>query len=220
MRTSVDTPHVSFVGALDHVLRPLVPIPVALIHIPVGGWKHLLPPVRESLGRQGRGAHAADGVRPEHFVSKGRAVNSECVIWEGRVGTHGYGLSGRSLAHRDAYIEAYGPIPPGFHVHHLCEIKLCVNVDHLAAVRAGAHSTLHGTPDGFARLISERMSTTHCPQGHEYTPDNTKVKRGRRHCRSCAREHNREYYHRNRERLLPLMRERSARLRSAEGTLQ
>lgn len=28
---------------------------------------------------------------------------------------------------------------------------------------------------------------THCPQRHEYTPENTKLYQGRRYCRECHR---------------------------------
>lgn len=34
---------------------------------------------------------------------------------------------------------------------------------------------------------------THCPQGHEYTEQNTHVYQGRRYCRSCNRVNSREH---------------------------
>jgi len=38
---------------------------------------------------------------------------------------------------------------------------------------------------------------THCNQGHEFTPDNTKIQKdGSRACRQCHRERQREYWHR------------------------
>ena len=32
---------------------------------------------------------------------------------------------------------------------------------------------------------SKNANKTHCPQGHEYTPENTRIKRGGRMCRVC-----------------------------------
>ena len=37
---------------------------------------------------------------------------------------------------------------------------------------------------------------THCPQGHEYTPDNTKVYNGMRSCRQCYKERGLARYYR------------------------
>jgi hypothetical protein len=34
---------------------------------------------------------------------------------------------------------------------------------------------------------------THCPHGHEYTPENTRVYRGSRNCRKCGTEHSKEW---------------------------
>jgi hypothetical protein len=38
------------------------------------------------------------------------------------------------------------------------------------------------------RRRDPQAEKTHCPCGHEYTPENTRLYRGRRHCRACARE--------------------------------
>jgi hypothetical protein len=40
---------------------------------------------------------------------------------------------------------------------------------------------------------------THCPEGHEYNEENTYItKKGKRNCRTCNRERNRELYRRRR----------------------
>lgn len=37
------------------------------------------------------------------------------------------------------------------------------------------------------RLRVAPAAVTHCPRGHEYTPENTAVYKGSRHCRTCHR---------------------------------
>ncbi len=44
-------------------------------------------------------------------------------------------------AHRAAYIDAYGPIPDDWDVHHKCEVKLCVEPTHLMAQEKVEHRT-------------------------------------------------------------------------------
>jgi hypothetical protein len=80
----------------------------------------------------------------------------ECWLWTGA--THikdRYGkfkiASGRSggrhvYAHRFAYEQAKGRIPPGLHVDHTCSVRTCVNPLHLQAV----------TPRRNAQLSHER----------------------------------------------------------------
>lgn len=54
-----------------------------------------------------------------------------CHIWTGRVGTHGYGLDGKRLAHRLAWENEHGPIPRDKFVCHHCDVRLCTNVEHM-----------------------------------------------------------------------------------------
>lgn len=77
------------------------------------------------------------------------------------------------LMHRAVYVDTLGPIPDDWDVHHTCETRNCVNVEHLIAVPHGVHSTL-------------KQRKTHCPQGHELTPENTYEWRGTRKCRKCG----------------------------------
>ena len=60
---------------------------------------------------------------------------SDCKEWPG-FRNRGYGVVWRDgknrRAHRVAYEDAYGPIPPGMCVMHKCDNPPCVNVDHLA----------------------------------------------------------------------------------------
>jgi hypothetical protein len=65
-----------------------------------------------------------------------------CMIWMGSTTDHGYGKvwtgkrtpAGNKFpegAHRASFEAAHGPIPDGKHVLHRCDIRSCVNPDHL-----------------------------------------------------------------------------------------
>jgi hypothetical protein len=117
---------------------------------------------------------------------------SDCILWSGPTTPQGYGRSSRLvLAHREAWESTHGPIAAGMVIHHRCESKLCVNVDHLACLTHTEHNRLH---DNAATWHQRQRSKTHCPQGHPYSSDNTMVKRGKRHCRTCERARFRAWY--------------------------
>jgi hypothetical protein len=58
-----------------------------------------------------------------------------CWLWRGQVGTSGYGqlkMGGKMVsAHRLAVELTAGPIPDGLVVQHRCDVKRCVNPNHL-----------------------------------------------------------------------------------------
>ena len=91
-----------------------------------------------------------------------------------------------SYVHRVVYQLAVGPIPEGCVIAHLrtrgCVYNHCCNPGHLEAVTP-AESTAH--IDGLAARDRRR----HCPNGHEFTPENTYIdpSRGFRQCRECRR---------------------------------
>jgi hypothetical protein len=73
----------------------------------------------------------------ERFLSKVSAEEDEngCLIWLAGRGSHGYGhfrLNGKSEeAHRIAWALHNGPIPNGLWCLHRCDVRECVNVQHL-----------------------------------------------------------------------------------------
>lgn len=110
-----------------------------------------------------------------------------CWFWTASRTTAGYGKvavqqSVIVSAHRFAYELLIGPIPLGLQLDHLCRQRLCVNPWHLEPV-TNAENSRRGAK---GRLV------THCVHGHEYTPENTRIRsNGRRGCRECERERGR-----------------------------
>jgi hypothetical protein len=122
----------------------------------------------------------------------------ECWPWIGlRQTARGYGVfsqGNRSVrAHRFVYELRVGPIPAGYSIDHRCHKvdecaggptcphRLCCNPAHLLPVAPGVNNTSE-------RCISRNAEKTHCPRGHEYTPENTKMLgSGSRACYACAK---------------------------------
>jgi hypothetical protein len=75
-----------------------------------------------------------------------RGYETPCHIWTGRRFASGYGrLRTHELAHRVAYVSAYGPIPDGHHVHHRCKQRDCIRPEHLMACTIPEHKREHST---------------------------------------------------------------------------
>ncbi len=112
--------------------------------------------------------------------------NNSCWEWQGKISLQGYGhfyFDGSiSCAHRYSYILNCGDIPDGFEVHHTCYNKACVNPNHLELM-----THLDNVRDASQRII-------HCPYGHEYTEENTKLNNGMRQCRQCANRYRRNIH--------------------------
>lgn len=83
-----------------------------------------------------KGHHGVDGGRRKanRYTIEDRGHETPCWIWQLATNASGYGITSRGLAHRVEYKAANGPIPPGRELDHLCNIRACVNPDHLEAV--------------------------------------------------------------------------------------
>lgn len=73
---------------------------------------------------------------PEASLEMLTLRDGDCLIWTGSKVTGGYGQmsfgGGRSgLVHRWVYEQAYGPIPDGMEVDHVCHNRACVELAHL-----------------------------------------------------------------------------------------
>jgi len=152
-------------------------------------------------------AHRAGFVRSriDQFwarVDRSAGVDA-CWRWTGPLDRLGYGhvgVWGRGhRAHHAAYLFAGFPIPPHFHVDHLCRNPACCNPRHLEAVPPGEN--IRRSPLMQFNGAHERAKT-HCPQGHPYSGDNLyRRPDGGRDCRICQRERDRASLERRRARL-------------------
>ena len=128
-----------------------------------------------------------DGPIPEQWPELG-----PCWTWlAGHFKQTGYALlctkrdDGKwrpGTAHRIAWELYVGPIPPGLQVDHLCRNRGCVNPRHLEPVTQKVNLARGDSQSAIA------VRTNRCHRDHEFTPENTRIKRnGKRDCRACAR---------------------------------
>lgn len=68
------------------------------------------------------------------YVEEDRGYLSPCWIWQGVLTETGYPRKGRKRAHKLYYVARFGPVPTGLELDHGCNVRCCVNPDHLKAV--------------------------------------------------------------------------------------
>lgn len=124
-------------------------------------------------------------------------ASGDCWLWMGSQVYGGYGrfqAEGHNYAHRFSWSRLVGPITEGLTLDHLCKVRHCVNPDHLEPVPMVENLRRGVAPPALNAL------KTHCDQGHEFTPQNTRwYANGRkRSCRTCGRRWTAEYQYRQR----------------------
>lgn len=144
----------------------------------------------------------------KHIVVTDNSYKSECWEWTGNKNKKGYGLAFDgtkvSSAHIIFYLLIKGDYDRTLDLDHLCRIRNCVNPDHLEPV-THPENVRRGTTGIVNR------SKTHCPKGHEYTPENTipDKRRPGRVCRICRREKRNDWGKQNRLNLNAYSKERA-----------
>ena len=124
------------------------------------------------------------------FWSKVAQGENGCWVWMAYRDARGYGQYWRGdkknvYAHRFAWEEIHGPLPPytpkGLQLDHLCKNPSCVRPSHLELV---AHQTNVLRGDG---PTAENSRKTHCIHGHRLNKKNTfySLSENRRRCKQC-----------------------------------
>ena len=121
-----------------------------------------------------------------------------CWLWNRYIDRQGYGMTSsreHRYAHRLVYSQRVGPIEPGMVLDHTCHSddgacaggpsckhRRCVNPAHLEPVTPRENIMRSRS------FMAARATQTHCIHGHEFTPENTYVRKdGCRQCKECRR---------------------------------
>jgi hypothetical protein len=82
----------------------------------------------------------------DRFNAKWKRDANGCHLWVAQTNSRGYGVFYRDparthqLAHRAAYEMAFGPIPDGVLIDHICHVRSCVNPAHLRLATASENN--------------------------------------------------------------------------------
>ena len=153
----------------------------------------------------------------ERFFQKVNKTSS-CWLWEGALTSRGYGsfgVNGKTISsHRYSFEMHLSQIPEKMFVCHSCDVRNCVNPNHLWL---GTHSDNMKDMVAKDRQGYQMRTLTHCKIGHDFsiygfrtfTRKNGKIEK---YCKECKRlsdskrvgknlEYMREYNRKNRDKL-------------------
>ena len=124
------------------------------------------------------------------YIAQQCVADGDCIRWQGHKNTKGYGevtRRGKRMAvHRWVYAIKIGPIPPGMLVCHSCDVRDCCFEGHLFLGTEADNNRDAGNKGRHHNSVK-----THCPRGHEYSFENTKLKvtatTVMRECKECVR---------------------------------
>ena len=121
------------------------------------------------------------------FMAKIKLAANGCWEWQGYRLYNGYGrfAVNRKIeyAHRVAYRWFKGEIPSDKEIDHICNVRHCVNPEHL---RTLSHGDNFMRGNGPKRFIERYANRTHCDRGHPFSGSNLILRKdGSRRCRTC-----------------------------------
>lgn len=129
------------------------------------------------------------------FAKNGKVdLKTGCWNWTKGKNGKGYGFAwvdnkSVKVSRLSAYLYLGFDLDPSKLVLHKCNNKACFNSEHLY-IGTDSDNKFDSVKDG----THINSSKTHCPEGHEYTSENTYLdKIGSRHCRLCRAEGMRLY---------------------------
>ena len=136
--------------------------------------------------------------KPTKEMQEVFGAKPDCWIWRGGLTTYGYGYftsswyrneGGSDRVHLYVLSQVMKQeLSPDQETDHKCRFRPCSNPDHLERVDQRTN-TLRGISP-----TAENSKKTHCPEGHEYTEENTYTNdKGWRTCRTCSIERMSEY---------------------------
>lgn len=131
----------------------------------------------------------------KRFTEKVERKPNGCWLWTAAKNRKGYGQFRYKgtlyIAHRFSFEYYKKESLRDLHIMHTCDTPSCVNPKHL---KAGTNQD--NVDDKMAKKRDKKNTITHCKNGHEFTEDNTRIRKSdnSRQCRTCERKNCSDYY--------------------------